>query len=195
MICTECGAPVDAEPTCRYCGAPRVHARDHGWRDTDKTIDVGELCEWILAKLEKHGKRPTDEEQLRILRGAVVAAIRRDDPEVRIAVTLAGPTGPVEIAEVLTRTAARSLFANISEAIARERAETHAREHPLTSDPAPPREEAVEERETFLDKPSAPYVITAGILLLAVVLAALGALASHHDEERGSHAPKTEGRH
>lgn len=199
MSCSECGAPIDDAPTCRYCGAPRVHARDHGWRDTDKTIDVGELCEWILGKLERRGMRPTDPEQLRILRGAVVAAIRRDDPEVRIQLTLSGPKGAVEVAELLTRTAARSLFARVSDAVAREREQTHAerqRAAATATAKVEPREEPARRPETFWDKPSMPYVVTAAVMVVAFAFAALVAVASHHDHGDARHAPmKSEGHH
>ena len=170
MECSACGAPLpDAEATCRYCGLA-AHEREHVWRDTTKTIDVDALTEWLVEKVEKHRGRRVTAEALRVLRGSVVAAIRRDSHEVRITATLDLAGERVDVDETLTRTAARSLFAPAPRKKPRKPLERSADE--------PKRdEERPAERKTFWDEPYMPYVVTAAIFVVIAAVAIVTAIA------------------
>ncbi len=155
-------------------------------------IDVEELAAWVAAMVhKKRGFAVTDVEEERRLRAAVIAAVESDAPEIVVALTLNGPSGPVAIEERLTRTAAENLFAPPPPGHADDRkrfredqrerdaeeSRRRVRKPPKPSRPAPEIEKTGSEF---------PYIAKIVIVAIVLAVAAVVYFASrdeHHDED------------
>jgi hypothetical protein len=150
-------------------------------------IDVDELAAWVAAMVhKKHGFAVTEVEEERRLRAAVIAAIESGAPEIVVALTLNGPSGPVAVEERLTRTAAENLFAPPPPGHADDRKRLREDQRDRDADEARRRahREAPKPRPTPEVENAAverPYIGRIVIVVIMLAVAAVVYFASRHE--------------